>query len=126
MCINICMYGVCACLYVCVRAYILYIIYIYIYYIIYYIIYSQVHTYTHVYIYYIQFGNTCYFNSVLQALYSCKIFRDAVLSHAPETATDDLLKCLRDLFMLISSKKKKAGVIAPKKFYAQLRHDNGI
>lgn len=46
------------------------------------------------------FGNTCYCNSVLQALYFCKPFRERLLQYAAERrgSTDDLPSCLADLF----------------------------
>ncbi|GJN21399.1 hypothetical protein PR202_gb08870 [Eleusine coracana subsp. coracana] len=49
------------------------------------------------------FGNTCYCNSVLQALYYCKPFREQLLEYCtnnrnPEDAEENLLTCLADLF----------------------------
>ncbi|CAO1619658.1 unnamed protein product [Parajaminaea phylloscopi] len=38
------------------------------------------------------FGNTCYANSVLQALYSCKPFRDAILSQPSVAQAGDAIK----------------------------------
>lgn len=72
-----------------------------------------------------QFGNTCYSNSVLQALYFCKPFRDKVLEYKAKNkrTKETLLTCLADLFYSIATQKKKVGSIAPKKFIARLRKE---
>ena len=48
------------------------------------------------------FGNTCYCNSVIQALFFCKPFREQVISWAESVAPEDrdqgLLFALADLF----------------------------
>lgn len=76
------------------------------------------------------FGNTCYCNSVLQALYFCVPFREQVLEYvqthgkasaAPSEADENLLTCLADLFNQIHTQKKKTGVIAPKKFVQRVK-----
>lgn len=74
-----------------------------------------------------QFGNTCYSNSVLQALYFCKPFRDKVLEYKAKNkrTKETLLSCLADLFHSIATQKKKVGSIAPKKFIARLRKEKG-
>lgn len=74
-----------------------------------------------------QFGNTCYSNSVLQALYFCKPFRDKVLEYKAKNkrTKETLLTCLADLFHSIATQKKKVGSIAPKKFIARLRKEKG-
>lgn len=75
-----------------------------------------------------QFGNTCYSNSVLQALYFCKPFRDKVLEYKAKNkrTKETLLTCLADLFHSIATQKKKVGSIAPKKFIARLRKEKGL
>lgn len=75
-----------------------------------------------------QFGNTCYSNSVLQALYFCKPFRDKVLEYKARNKRnkETLLTCLADLFHSIATQKKKVGSIAPKKFINRLRKEKGI
>lgn len=72
-----------------------------------------------------QFGNTCYSNSVLQALYFCKPFREKVLEYKAKNkrTKETLLSCLADLFYSIATQKKKVGSIAPKKFIARLRKE---
>jgi len=74
---------------------------------------------------YFQFGNTCYSNSVLQALYFCKPFREKVLEYKAKNkkGKETLLSCLADLFYSIATQKKKVGTIAPKKFIARLRKE---
>eukprot|EP00798_Chlamydomonas_sp_ICE-L_P014258 gene14258-20231_t len=61
------------------------------------------------------FGNTCYCNSVLQALYFCKPFREKALQYAagltPSTP-ESLLTCLAELFA--------------QKFISRLKHDNEL
>ena len=75
-----------------------------------------------------QFGNTCYCNSVLQALYFCKPFREKVLQYKQQQKSakrETLLSCLSDLFHSIATQKKKVGTIAPKKFIQKLKKENG-
>merc|ERR1712088_1144747 len=71
------------------------------------------------------FGNTCYSNSVLQALYFCKPFREKVLEYKAKNkrSKETLLTCLADLFYSIATQKKKVGTMAPKKFIARLRKE---
>ncbi|CAG9563379.1 unnamed protein product [Danaus chrysippus] len=73
----------------------------------------------------VNFGNTCYSNSVLQALYFCRPFRDRVLEYKAKNkrTKETLLTCLADLFYSIATQKKKVGSIAPKKFIARLRKE---
>lgn len=75
--------------------------------------------------FFLQFGNTCYSNSVLQALYFCKPFREKVLEYKAKNkrTKETLLSCLADLFYSIATQKKKVGSIAPKKFIARLRKE---
>ena len=57
----------------------------------------------------LQFGNTCYSNSVLQALYFCRPFREKVLEYKARNkrTKETLLTCLADLFYNIATQKKK-------------------
>lgn len=83
-----------------------------------------------------QFGNTCYANSVLQALYFCRPFREKVLAYAYKQEqqaegkdkggdSETLLSVLGDLFVQIATYKKKFGVIHPKKFITKVKKENG-
>ncbi|KAK4584056.1 hypothetical protein RGQ29_021977 [Quercus rubra] len=77
------------------------------------------------------FGNTCYCNSVLQALYFCVPFREQLLDYYANNKSigdveENLLTCLADLFSQISSQKKKTGVIAPKRFVQRLKKQNEL
>ncbi|KAL4695319.1 hypothetical protein H8959_000414 [Pygathrix nigripes] len=75
----------------------------------------------------INFGNTCYCNSVLQALYFCCPFREKVLvCESQPRKKESLLTCLADLFHSIATQKKKVGVIPPKKFITRLRKENEL
>ncbi|KNC81264.1 hypothetical protein SARC_06410 [Sphaeroforma arctica JP610] len=80
------------------------------------------------------YGNTCYCNSVLQALYFCPPFRQRILHYQhnlnerikkgmprPE---ENLLLSLAELFSHISSQKKRSGKVEPKAFVCRLRLDN--
>lgn len=78
-----------------------------------------------------QFGNTCYANSVLQALYFCRPFREKIIQYklqqkSSAKSKEHLLNCLAELFYSIISMKKKKGIVQPKKFITRLRKDNGI
>ncbi|XP_008794513.3 ubiquitin carboxyl-terminal hydrolase 4-like [Phoenix dactylifera] len=75
------------------------------------------------------FGNTCYCNSVLQALYFCVPFREQLLEYYANNKNlgetdENLLICLADLFTQISSQKKKTGVISPKRFVQRVKKQN--
>ena len=74
-----------------------------------------------------QFGNTCYCNSVLQALYFCKPFRLLTQRYVPAVPPPDetLLTCLTELYNKIGSQKKRTGSVAPRRFVAKLRKENG-
>eukprot|EP00898_Chlorokybus_atmophyticus_P000348 jgi/Chlat1/1313/Chrsp118S01716 len=79
------------------------------------------------------FGNTCYCNSVLQALFFCIPFRERLLEYYSKAlasnkvpAEENLLYCLADLFTQITSQKKKTGVVAPKKFIQRLKKQNEL
>lgn len=76
----------------------------------------------------VNFGNTCYCNSVLQALYFCKPFREKVLQYKAQQKRnkETLLSCLADLFYNIATQKKRVGTIAPKKFITRLRKENEL
>ena len=77
----------------------------------------------------VNFGNTCYCNSVLQALYFCRPFREKVLDYKTKNKRSNketLLSCLADLFYSIATQKKKTGTIPPKKFITRLRKENEV
>ena len=55
-------------------------------------------------------ANTCYINSVLQALYYCIPFREKVLEYEPNLeAAENVLSALRDLFAQIFNHKNRQG-----------------
>ena len=99
----------------------------------------------------VNFGNTCYVNSVLQALYFCRPFRERIIQYKlahtqriglikdskenqssnenEQNSTsilrqEHLLNCLAELFHTIVTMKKKKGIVQPKKFITRLRKDN--
>ncbi|KAI8908935.1 hypothetical protein EDD86DRAFT_191279, partial [Gorgonomyces haynaldii] len=76
------------------------------------------------------FGNTCYSNSVMQALYFCKPFRHCAMYYQwPESAIHliyTLLQAVQSLFLQISTQKKKSGVLAPKQFIIKLKMENEL
>lgn len=94
----------------------------------------------------VNFGNTCYCNSVLQALYFCQPFRKKVLQSRIKSSKrnnttslngtsgssngnankETILTCLADLFYTLSNQKKKTGSYAPKKFINRLRKENEV
>lgn len=87
------------------------------------------------------FGNTCYCNSVLQALYACEPFRRALIERRMRrggTSTsgrgrggssgtpENMLQALSDLFWEISSQSKVTGCVSPRAFIDRLRQDNEL
>lgn len=85
------------------------------------------------------FGNTCYCNSVLQALYFCSPLRTQLLSRykqlsggggkhasAKNGATDSILRQLSELFHSITNMKKISGCLQPLEFIKILRDRNEI
>uniref|UniRef100_A0A0N4ZYF5 Ubiquitin carboxyl-terminal hydrolase n=1 Tax=Parastrongyloides trichosuri TaxID=131310 RepID=A0A0N4ZYF5_PARTI len=79
----------------------------------------------------INFGNTCYCNSVIQALYFCQPFRERLLAYRQQNKKtglhkDNLLSCLADLFHSIHNQKRRIGTIAPKRFITRLKKENEL
>ncbi|RTG80767.1 ubiquitin carboxyl-terminal hydrolase 12/46 [Schistosoma bovis] len=77
----------------------------------------------------VNFGNTCYCNSVIQALFFCKPFRDKVLQYndrAKNPKKETLLTCLSDLFYSVVSQQRRVGQMRPKKFIQKLKRENGM
>ncbi|KAL3814409.1 hypothetical protein ACJIZ3_015677 [Penstemon smallii] len=77
------------------------------------------------------FGNTCYCNSVLQALYFCVPFREQLLEYYLKNkkqgeVDENILSCLAELFSQITSQKKKTGVIAPKRLVQRVWKENEV
>uniref|UniRef100_A0A914CTM9 ubiquitinyl hydrolase 1 n=1 Tax=Acrobeloides nanus TaxID=290746 RepID=A0A914CTM9_9BILA len=77
------------------------------------------------------FGNTCYCNSVIQALYFCQPFREKILAYKQQlkksgNQKDNLLACLADLFSNIATQKRRVGTIAPKRFVTKLKKENEL
>ena len=73
-----------------------------------------------------QFGNSCYVNSVVQALYFCQPFRQQVLQYQQASEEPDtLLSVLADLFDQIATSRKKFGIIHPRKFVTKVKKENG-
>lgn len=80
---------------------------------------------------FVNVANTCYVNSVLQALYFCKPFRRSIIRHLAEEREDDstsesLLSTLAELFSQIESQKKTVGCLTPRRFLAKLRKANDL
>ena len=75
---------------------------------------------------FLQFGNSCYVNSVVQALYFCRPFRKEVLAYQ-QTADepDTLLSLLAELFDQIATSRRKFGILHPKKFVTKVKKENG-
>lgn len=79
-------------------------------------------------------SNTCYVNSVLQALYFCHPFRQHAIGHLTEGRQDDddhgnedtLLTSLAELFSCINSQKRSSTYITPRRFLARLRKANDL
>lgn len=79
----------------------------------------------------VNFGNTCYCNSVIQALYFCQPFREKILQYKQSlkksgAQKENLLTCLADLFHNIATQKRRVGTIAPKRFITKLKKENEL
>eukprot|EP00033_Pygsuia_biforma_P004018 GCRY01004400.1.p1 GENE.GCRY01004400.1~~GCRY01004400.1.p1 ORF type:complete len:371 (-),score=96.15 GCRY01004400.1:35-1147(-) len=79
------------------------------------------------------FGNTCYCNSVLQALFACEPFRQQVIEHHKQHAKENssskqqknMLYALGELFDHMNN-LKKGGVVTPRSFIHTLREENTL
>ena len=69
--------------------------------------------------------------SLSQALYYCKPLRERCIDFQQACAAngsdeDDLLSCLCELFLSISSQRRRCGVHAPRRFITKLRAENEL
>ena len=74
-------------------------------------------------------NNVCYANSVLQALYACRPFRQQLLVYYEENnkkrkPDDTLLLSLATLYYRIQTSKKARGVVSPAHFIKKLKKSN--
>ena len=91
------------------------------------------------------FGNTCYCNAVLQALYFCHPFRRLVLEQQHLVGSgkssvlhigsggggggggeESVLSNLAELFAQIASQKKKHGYLSPRKFVSRVKAESDL
>jgi len=74
----------------------------------------------------VNFGNTCYCNSVIQALFFCEPFREKVLEYKKvnKKVADSLLSSLSHLFSELQ--KKRSNSVKPTKFIQMLKKENEI
>jgi len=78
------------------------------------------------------YGNTCYCNSILQALYFCIPFRLNLIQYYINNvrdsrfAPDTLLAQTAELFYTIATQRKRCGVLGPKKFLHTLKRENEL
>ena len=56
------------------------------------------------------FGNTCYINSVLQALYFCKMFRNRVVEYDAGGGEETILSSLAELFRSIQASRRRTAL----------------
>ena len=69
--------------------------------------------------------------SLVQALYYCKPLRERCIDFQQACAAngsdeDDLLSCLCELFLSISTQRRRCGVHAPRRFITKLRAENEL
>eukprot|EP00929_Paragymnodinium_shiwhaense_P044719 TRINITY_DN22934_c0_g1_i3.p1 TRINITY_DN22934_c0_g1~~TRINITY_DN22934_c0_g1_i3.p1 ORF type:complete len:211 (+),score=30.11 TRINITY_DN22934_c0_g1_i3:122-754(+) len=84
----------------------------------------------------VNLSNTCYVNSVLQALYYCVPFRNLAIRHlhedgsakesSKESASESLLTSLSELFTQIHSQRRAYTYITPRRFLNRLRKANDL
>ena len=73
----------------------------------------------------VQFGNTCYCNSVLQTLFHCAAFRKRIRRFADGNATASCLCVqLANLFDDMCTMKSRTGVVSPSDFLRELTKAN--
>lgn len=74
------------------------------------------------------FGNTCYANAVIQALYACTPFRSKIIefheTSSKKKEARTLLTCLAKLYHKITTSKKPTGVMGPVKLINTLKRIN--
>lgn len=70
-------------------------------------------------------GNTCYANSVLQAIYHCEVFRDLLLD-TPVEDKESIAHAIRVLFRTMRDSDQLSGAISPNTFLKTVFKSNGM